>query len=237
VNFPTTFPVLTDSQGEERGILQSSPCSCGERFTYDRVRHRNLQSGRYYDWRKGRCPSCGSTREYLFDISNWYSPGILKFSFVILILFGGFGLAVATILPGMSSGNRSAGMMVGPIFIALAGICFWLLRGVVKLDYPVPGPLELAAEHGNSDTMAGILSSLGISMDSQSSDPLTALVGGAAKAGLWQGIRQMEQGNLLDASRTFETVLAGLENEKDPRWESIRSAAQQLLDEVRSAQR
>lgn len=224
MDHPTVPPIPAGSRAEEAALLHTLRCACGAKLKFRNRRHRNLRDGCHYDWMTAVCPSCGTTREVLFDISGWFKLWILWMGAVAFGLLGLFALGAATVLPGMSGEDRRNGLIAAPFCLTLAGFCLWAVLSVGRLDYAV------ASAGGEDAAMAEALAELGIPLDFGVSDPAAALTGGAAKAGLWEGIRRMRTGDAAGARNAFEAVLKGLEGEADPRWEPVRGAARKLLD-------
>jgi hypothetical protein len=229
MDHPTVPPIPAANRAEEAALLGALRCACGARLKFRNLRHRNLRDRRHYDWLRADCSACGAASEVLFDIPGWFRPWVLRGGVVAFGLIGILALGAATILPGMSDGDRRNGLVAAPFGFAMAGFCLWGLRSVRTLDYPVPAAARPPLE-GEEAAMASALQALGIPLDFTASDPATALTGGMAKAGLWQGIRRLEAGDAAGARTAFATVLSGLERETDPRWEPVRAAARALAE-------
>lgn len=61
---------------EEYAYVAQALCACGGRFQFAR-QMLQVRGGRYYDIVLARCPDCGATREFIFDIHRFYRPSRL----------------------------------------------------------------------------------------------------------------------------------------------------------------
>jgi hypothetical protein len=226
------MPVTSTQQ--ERAIIAGMRCSsCGGRPKLAFEHYLNTSNKRYYDWGRGACRKCGSRVEILFDITDYFRPGSMKVAIVIC-----FVLAIGSLgIMGYELSHRGRNVLPAAIgvvvFGAFGAFGVYRLRGLKTRSHAVPEGAGDGRAAGDRDSeMARTLQQLGIPLDVGTTDAQTALLGGIAKAGIFNGVGRLQKGEFDAAISAFDSVLGGLESADSERWKAVRAAAYFLKGEA-----
>jgi len=218
--------VKVPSVEAEYAHVRATACVCGGPFA---GRGQRLlidpASGRRYDEIEAACAKCGASRAFLFDISEFFgrrepAPRSERGCFIVI-----WTLAAAAAVGGVFAWRAG----IAPLaLIAFAAALFLAWNGRPARPGEAPPPPPPPLDGGDDEKMIRALERLGIPLDMGTTDPADALVGGAAKAGIFVNVQALEGRRWEDAAKGFSSTLSLLSKRAEPQWNTLKGVVHRL---------
>lgn len=216
---------VPDVESEYRHV-KATPCACGGPFAGRKQSLLTGPEGRRYDRIDAVCAKCGAERAFLFDISAFFGKRPMSASekgCFALIFLGAAASAAGGVLVW-----RVGSPVLAFVLFGVAVFLVWLGRpGRPKEAAPSATHPKLLQRGGDTDIFQK-MERLGIPMDASPRDPKTAMIGGAAKSGLYRHLRSLETQRWDEAIEGLDSTIDLLTKQADARWTQMLSVAHRL---------
>ncbi|HEX7899003.1 MAG TPA: hypothetical protein VF950_14665 [Planctomycetota bacterium] len=210
--------IQVPSAAAEYAHVRATACACGGPFAgRGQTLLQDPVTGKRYDEIDAVCAKCGAGRKFLFDIGGFFGGTKPRYEYGCTVLAW---LIAAAIGAGGYLGWRAGSTVVAILAVAAVLFLLWIgwPRPIVAPSTPPPG-------RDSDHDMMGALERLGIPLEFGSTDPKDAMIGGAAKAGIYVNVKALEARRWDDAARGLSATLGTL---SDPKWSKVRSVALRL---------